>query len=572
MSITDAFASAVHTPAIELTVRWDDVTYTDESARVLSADGIESMDDLAFPHAREATVVLDNTDGRYTPGGTASPIYAWTADIGQSARLRLGYDTATTGGWSTVGTYRVRSIAADPGERTATLVLSDATADYTETLVGITATEGLALGSAASLLVSAAGLGTADYAIDPALVGTAQFAYAAKEPLLSELWQIAIAAGGRVYVDADGVLQVEGRTARRAALRTPVAALRASEVVYRQAASRKSDRPNRLVLSFDDRTTSGTAEPIWVTAAPITVPPAYSATVKHLKPEYQTYRDSAGTTVSFPPENSDGAYTTTTYFYAPTLLITIRPEDRVQWRSNVPIDYASLAASFTANTASGGGGSAIAMQDSESLPTAAGTTVYYHVYPPSWSRSSNLMLWISTDYPGTAFITAGTVSASILRREGGYGVVAADAAALELNGGRVVERQVSSAYLTGAAGARTLASEMLALLSSTRASVDIPDIDGVPFLQVGDAFTYIDDTVTPEVTYELQVLENRWTYRPEGGYTASLVTLPALGASDRALATSIPAPATAVGTVVRTGPFHWGADGTALYWSQGTWG
>lgn len=578
-TLVEAFAAKAHTPALELKVRWDGVTFTDESAYVVSANGTESMDDLGLPHARSLTVVVDNSNGRYTAGYASSPIYAWTTRPGQAATLRLGYD----GFYAQVGTYVLRRVSEDDDERTATLTLSDAVEDFAGMQTSLVPTANMALAAAASALCVNAGLGTAAFAIE-ALAGTAQFAYASKAGLLDELWQIAIAEGGRVYLDEAGVLRVQSRANRRAALQAPVATLTASAVAYRSGTRRAGDIPNRVLLGFDDRTLSVSPEKIFSLKTAIALPAAVMTEYGDLKREYTDHWEGTVWKKALPiPTDYMSAYNWGTYWGNEVQAYTLRPEDLVRWQSNIPADLAAATLTVAANTKADGSGTAIVVNSVASfnmfadITAGPGAVVEHYWSGGGGTAGVNIPLPPRTVYlwntrSSVAYVTQLDVSAKVARSEAAYEVVRQDDDAIVTNAGKVVERAVRSSYLPDAVTAAARAADILTTLAASRASIDVPDIDGVPFLRPGDAFTYVNDAALVPSELSLQVIENRWTYSATGGYTASLVTIPALDSATRSLTTAITAPlAGTPSTVERTGPFSWAAAGTPLYWSEGTW-
>lgn len=581
MSVITAHAARIHTPALELKVRWDGITYVDESSRVVSATGIESMSDVSLPHPREATLVLDNTDDRYTPGETSSSIHAWTTHVGQSVTLRLGYDTATTGGWAKVGTYVLRELALDADERTATAVIRDAVEDYALLTTSIEPAAAT-LTSLATALLTAAGVSASAYSIDT-LASSAVLGYASAAGLLDELWQVAIAEGGRVYLDEEGILKVQSRANRQAALRAPVATLTASEVAYKSGAVRRADRANRISLSFEDRTLPAVPQTLFSLSNPVSVMAAVTTNVQTLKAKYQPHYDPGSGTIHpgdpMPPNPAD-AYDITASFGPGQAFLQVKFQDTGGKFVTADADGATFT--VTANTAADGSGTAVTANKITDLvgqkPTASGTDIKYWwsgagVKVGTWQAPPQLVIFFNTrsEIVWVRQFDIATYPAS--QASGGYDIVVDDAGAIEANGGRIVERRVSSAYLPDQATARERAADLLFFLTASRDALDIPDLDGVPFLRPGDAFRYVDDTVTPSVTYDLQVLENRWTYQPEGGYTASLVTMPALTQTDLdATPVAMPAPTLSAATTTRTGPFKWGADANALVWDETTWG
>jgi hypothetical protein len=529
--IAAAFAP-VHMPAMRLWVAWDGVNYTDESASVLSMKGVESAD-VVFRtlHASELDISLDNTTRRYDPTNPASPIYSYLTHAGQKLYIELGYN----GFYVVAMTGWIRTLKDNEAAITTEVVVQDLTAKLQDVKVNLAPGSGHATGWVASQLIAQAGLASGeDYSFDTGDFVT-RYSAAQNANLMSDLSLLALAEGGRLYCDTDGLLRFKSRTNHIAAEKTVVATLNRSQVYGLDHKRMKSSIVTRLTLTYDDRENIITPETVF----------QLQSGALGLK---------GGTSVGI--YGPDG-HTITGWWVSPGITtLVLRGMDMTTWEKDLPVDFVDITT----------------LTITDGIGTPITPTVYDPLNPPDWHTTLTPLVYYQwtpsgpfgylTFYtlpvaPIPLFVTALVASGKPGRVVSPFSVQVNDLEAQDVYG--VLEQTISNPYWPDPSFAMDRANELLALASGRIASIDIPDVDGLPFLHPYDVFRFVDDSVTPPVDYFLQVAENSWSY-DENGYKSSLKTIPVNGSGEAIETDLVPALALSTPTTLDdAGPWKWGS-------------
>jgi len=259
----------LHTFGYELWVQWDGVTWVDETPYVLSMSGVESVDPGSRAlNAAEANVELDNASRRYDPDNVAGPLYSYLTHPGQKAYIRLGYD-----GVSKIGTFWIDSLTPTEAARTVSMRLLDRLESLARSRANFGPTVNVRLDNVARGLLTAAGLTEGEhFALDVAET-TAVWAVAVAANPVAELQDLALAEGGRITVDVDGVLRFLNRSNHRALLATPRASFVRSLVAYDlSSARRQQGQVSRVLLAYEDRVSALVDEIVYDQKTPIACP------------------------------------------------------------------------------------------------------------------------------------------------------------------------------------------------------------------------------------------------------------------------------------------------------------
>lgn len=523
-ALVAAVKRAVHAPAMSITVSWDGVTWTDESAYILALRGVESVDPTSrYPQAAEVTIELDNSTRRYSADNAASPLYPYLTHGGQKVRIDLGYDGLT----ERVGTYWIEDLAPNETAGTAAVRLFDRLGSLVEARARLTPTLDARTDELAALLLGSVSVPATDYVLD---VGERRvpFAISADQPALAELAQLAQAEGGRLFADPEGVIRLWNRSRHLDALRLPKIGLTRSAHLYDMSYPRRTDSTiTRYVLEFDTRENVTVDEVVYVQTGPVVVGPATVRTI-----------DS-----------------TPYAFFAAPLTLQVQAMDRVRWERYLPVEFTTIASLVAREGADGSGPvmTVVAGEPPQSGTIAPSPTLYYAWEPAG--AVGMLKLWSAL---GTkCALTALTINGKPKRAVSPYAVVATDPAA-DLYG--LVTAEQKNAYLPGTDVAQEIATEELLTRGALVRTVTIRATDGLPFLHPRDAFTVEDDRTG--ATLYLQVLSHEWSYSPTEGYTSSLTTAPALPPTEEALTIAfVPPtglPAVDVANSGKQAPFGWG--------------
>lgn len=217
------------TIAHRLRITWKTSGVADESSYLVGASGAARL----VPHGQHIvsgrgivsamTFSLSNVTKRFSTGNAAGALYADLA-AGAWYRRRVEFDVAENGGpWQRVftgyiKTWREENVSVtSPGTvqieaRTVDDFLlqekKSTTLASLQGIVGAGKTEKDILAEWFAL----AGLGAGDYALDYG-VFVVGYAHLDEESVLEDAWQLAAAVGGRIYVDADGIVQYENALA-----------------------------------------------------------------------------------------------------------------------------------------------------------------------------------------------------------------------------------------------------------------------------------------------------------------------------------------------------------------------
>jgi len=198
---------------VEVKMQWDGITWTDETDYFISAQGNEQMSDESGEGvAATLDIEVDNTTGRFTPGNTLSPIYAYLKPRvpirisiimgGYTYRLFTGYikniHPNTKTGVCSFECYDNQVIVSN--KRANGIVYED---KRSEELLVI-------------LYKLALGMKDTDY-LDPSLysfdtgVHVVNFGYFEDRNVWPIMGEIASAERGRVFFDRDGILKFWNR-------------------------------------------------------------------------------------------------------------------------------------------------------------------------------------------------------------------------------------------------------------------------------------------------------------------------------------------------------------------------
>ncbi len=547
-ALADAINAPYHQPSAKLYVDWDgDGVYTDETTYVISMDGVESLDQItgAIAQPAECNILLDNATRRFDPTNTSSPLYSLLSGglLDARAKIELGYN----GERRQMGVFFITDLRPILRDKTATLRLVETISRTFDLPVTYQPDGNAPLRDVFLSYGSAVGLsGTAEITAS-ATMATAVYAASVNARLYDELSQLAVAEGGFIFADEDGVLTFRNNAAQSTALRLPSIVLTRSEVAFDQIVGRKRDAANRVVLEYEDRNAAAVDEDVWkIEGTPLKVPAAETVT---------------GASVG-------------TYYTPGTLTLQLQPLDRVRWVDNFPVVWNTTPTLATANAAEDGSGSAIAM--------AAGTpasrlsldgTCYYTISVGTAENAAVITFEnFAKDSGGTAiasFVRGFTLQGKPYRDVSPYAVVANDTES-QATYGQVIETRLRNAYLPTTDLVIDRAKDVLFFLSGLGPRVE-GDFPGLP-LKAGEVFQYADDITSQ--TFLARVLTLSWRF-DTNGYFCNLTTAPAYPAPTTAFVGDIvPAPSESVVFNNFTPPFVWqpaGVGQSGLNWGEGTW-
>ncbi|MBA3875566.1 MAG: hypothetical protein C0498_01295 [Anaerolinea sp.] len=533
-----AAKAAVRTVTAKLWVDWDgDGVFTDESAYVTEMRGIEAADtQTRYLSASEVVIELDNSTGRYGADNQSSPIYAYLTRTGQKAYVELGYNGVV----ARIGTYWIEKLDTATTRKEATMRLLDRVGQLGDVRISLAPDANKLTSAVFVSMCAAAGLAASEYGYD---TGTRTVAYvvAGAERAIGELMQLAQAEGGRIFVDGNGVLQFWNAEHHVAALRTPLITLTRSAHVYDIAYPRRNeDTITRFVLEYDTRESVAVDEIVYdqkqniVLAAP--------------------GLDAAGKVI-----------------FAAPLTLELRAMDMTRWERYLPVQFTTVN-TLTAKAGSDGSGATlanVAAAPPRNGTVSPGSNLYY-----TWTASGPtgvLKLW--TDSVTGAAVTVLRLNGKPQRSVAPYSVVADDPTADPARA--PVEQKMTNAYLPSTDVAAEQAATELFFRSGQLATVNLPDIDGMPFLRAFDCLAIDDDSQSPTVRYFLQVLRNEWRVSESDGYRCALTTAPALPTNEQVVSQVIPTPSP--GAPVTGGnqvpPWYWGPTASqVLVWTYSDWG
>jgi hypothetical protein len=551
-----AIADKQHRPVIKLEIDWDgDGVYDNETGYVLDATGIESFNpDTGALQPSEVNLTLDNLNQRFSAENESSPIYAYLqgAFLTTKAKVSLGYYYNGAEQLRQLGIYIVRSVVPAEQSRVARMRLLDISARFANTPTFYGPRANVAMTEVFTALAEKAGLGTASYATAGTAFGTAQFAASVGQPLGTELGLLAIAEGGRIFVDEAGVLTFNDRTTYQAALQAPLITMDKDSYPFEISILRNTDNAvNRALLEYEDRASSVSDETVFEITTPITVPAAGSATG---------------------------------FFVPGEITVSIEAQDKTRWIDYTPVTWAAVgtaagnnpSAATASSAASGGTAFPIAQGDPPSLATLAGT-VYYDLTvggtaTGDGNRASVTFKNLASTNP--IYITAFTLIGKPARLSSLYATQADDIDGQELLGGQILPLELKNPYLPSTDKAYLRALDLLYFRSVRRLRVDLESAPGIP-LKAGEVFGVLDSTKSK--TYLQQVASINWNFNAQSGYTCSIEGLPALpGPLQLQLGDVIAPISDTISTALNEGPWYWAPTGdpdkNALTWDNSLWG
>ena len=294
-------------------------------------------------------------------------------------------------------------------------------------------------------------------------------------------------------------------------------------------------------------------EIVYVQVAPIVVPAA------------STYTYNEWVQAEVPP--GSGSYTFVpvdppkVVYNTGDMAVTVRGMDRTRWERSLPLVFTTVA-SITANTAADGTGTNVPVSAGGQAAMYGFSNALTYLWMPQGS-TGYLAFWNQSNVP--VYVRVLTINGRPARTVSPFAVTVDDVEA-QVDG--VVEVKVRNAYLPTSDVATDRARDYLFFRSGMRARVD-PKVDGCPYLHPLDAFAFVDDSVSPEVTEYLQVLRNDWSYGDDG-YACALRTAPALPPTDRALTSEVVAPTDGAIAAADSGPWTWGGA-HPLVWDWSEW-
>jgi hypothetical protein len=541
-------------PILKLEIAWNGSEYVDETSYVLEATGIESIDqDTGSLQPAEANFTLDNLDNRFTAENTQSPIYPFIqgAFLDVRAKVSLGYYYAGQENFRQIGVFVVRELEPLEQGRVATLRLTDISSRFANipTFYGPTANTDMT--SVFESLAEKAGLGTAAYATQGTAFGTAQFAAAVGGRLADELGLLALAEGGRIYVNNGGTLVFVDNPTREAELQTPLITLNKDTFPFDIAITRNTSQAiNRVTLAYEDRASAVSDETVWQITTPIKIPAAIEAT------------GSVGT-----------------YYIPGQVTISLNAQDQTRWVEYTPVSWASGTAnpsSAVANAASDGSGSAVTME--AGTPAARLTLdnkLYYDMTLGGTATGDGNRGEITFRNMNSVpvYVRTFTLVGKPARLSSPYAVQADDGDGQDLLG-QILEQTISDPYLPSVDEAYQRALDLLYFRSVRRVRVAIPSAPGVP-IKAGEVFAVLDSE--KNATYLQQVATINWSFNAQNGYQCSIDGLPSLPGPTSVLVTDLIGGVTDSITLGEpTGPWYWAPAGVGeseLTWDSNTfWG
>lgn len=218
------------------TITWDlqidwglDGSYTDESARLVSASGSVRLaapeSGISSPRGTvdRCTLLLNNTDGRYSPLNTAGPLYSAIQNGGAyhaPMYLRVSINGGADYSRIFTGVIKIpREGPPYPGVaatveidcRSRDEILLNNRLSTTLAVFQSLHDDGATEADIIEQFLDDAGLSASDYTIDPGLF-VIPWAWLDDESPMEDIWMLAAACGGRFYCDQDGEFRYENMT------------------------------------------------------------------------------------------------------------------------------------------------------------------------------------------------------------------------------------------------------------------------------------------------------------------------------------------------------------------------
>ena len=529
-----AWSAPVHVPTIKVEIRWNGTDWVDETARVLSAGGVDSVDAATLGwQSTDVSFVLDNADHRFTSTIPTGPLYAYLSANGQRVRISTGWASESL----PVATLYVDTLTPSEAQGTATLRCVDRLGSLANSQVSLT-TDTLQLTSEVfrRLCVAAGLTETTDFVVETG-DQTCQLLMADHQPLVGELAQVAMAEGGRMFVDTSGVIRFWPGSHWRAARVIPDVTLTRSLHAYDAMINRR--RPsdtNRILLTTTQRTYQA------------------SGVVCSTSFVCAKWVNTGGT---IPTGGATGG--------APVQLEAVDP---VTFETGAGAVFGTLASISCATTPGGVAGTMI-----NAVPgatQAASNTVYYTWTPGG--QTGILHVWSCSETDDIKVSV--TINGTLQRISAPLSIVADDPTAQAAAGGVITAATYQCNYLPAVERAADVAKDLLLQITQTYV-VEIPAIDGIPFLRPGDCFAWVDDLPSPAATYTCILIRHEWQWSPDAGYTSHLVATSAVGAQAVGAVTAyaIAPTITTNAATPQAPPWYWGSgsaqDGT---WDRSEWG
>ena len=517
-----AWQAPDHTPAHKVEVMWDGVAWMDETNRVLSMGGVDGIDSVTREwQAGELTLVLSNEDDRFTPTNAVGPLYSYLGHAGQRVRVTLGWNAEML----VFGTYWVSTMSASATDSVANLRCLDRVGTLANSLASCPSGSGLTSLAFQALCTSVGLVAGVDFTTETG-EQTAQSIVCSQLPIAGEFGQVAIAEGGRVVVLPDGTVAFWNATHHRIARSAPDMTIMRSAHVYDANVRRRSPLDvNRVLLTGQGRSYQ-------VPVLLCTVPQLTDLPQPLVGGMVETGGATGGVWCQVEATDPN------THEVGAGAVITGVNVSCKTWPGGVA-------------------GSAI--NGVPPLTVSPSNTVYW-----TWSASGSTVTvraWTvsSTDFMEMDIAVTGSVQQLIAP----VSVQVDDLDAQATAGGKVTALNLANNYLPAAGPAAIVGRDLLSQLTGA-AWVEIPGIDGMPFLRAYDCFSYLDDSVTPNVTYTCVVGRHEWSYG-EQGYTSAITGLPGLTAQVPQLVSSVvPALATSsLGTLTPQAPPWYAGPGSS---------
>lgn len=378
-------------------------------------------------------------------------------------------------------------------------------------------------------------------------MATAIYAASVNARLYEELAQLAVAEGGFIFADEDGVLTFRNNAEQGTALRLPILSLTRTEIAFDQTVGRKRDAANRVVLEYEDRNAAAVDEDVWkLEGTPLKIPAATTAV-----------------------SASEG-----TFFQPGTLTLQLQPLDRIRWVDNFPVVWNTTASLATANAAEDGSGSAITMTAGTPATRLSLDGTCYYTIEVATAENAAIVTFqnFAKNSGGTAvpaFVRGFTLQGKPYRDVSPYAIIANDVDSQRIYG-QVIETRLQNSYLPSTDTSVDRAKDLLFFLSGLGPRIE-GEFPGLP-LKAGEVFQYADNKVNQ--TFLVRVLSLNWRF-DTNGYFCNITTAPAYPAPTTTFVGDIvPAPTETVVFNNFTPPFVWqpaGAGQSGLNWGEGTW-
>ncbi len=529
-----AWNAPVHVPTIKVEIRWDGVNWVDETARVLSAGGVDSVDPATLGwQASDVSIVLDNADHRFTSTIPTGPLYADLATNGQKVRISTGWGAESL----PVAMLYVDQLTPSEAQGTATLRCIDRLGTLANSQVSLTTDTNVNTAEVFRRLCVAAGLvETTDFVVETG-DQTSLLVMADHQQLGGELAQVVMAEGGRMFVDTGGILRFWAGSHWRAARVIPdVTLMRSLHAYDAQVSRRRPSDTNRVLLT----TTQRTFEASGVVCSTSFICAQW-----------------VGTGGTIPTGGATGG--------APVQLTAVDPVTSETGAGAVFGSVASIAC------ATAPGGVAGTMTNAVPGATQAASNTVYWTWAPE-GQTGILHVW-SCSETNDLRVTV-TINGTLQRMTAPLAIVADDPVAQAAAGGVITAATYENEYLPAVERAADVAKDLLLQITGTYV-VEVPAIDGVPFLRPGDAFGYTDDLVVPAATYVCLLTRHEWQWSPDAGYTSHLTATSAVVSQSVGAVTAYAiAPTITTGTATpQQPPWYWGPgspqDGI---WDRSEWG